>query len=75
MAADRGLTMILIECEIARTGQRVALPVRGAEQLAALGVVRLPTPKPDERYRQPSPLTMADTWRNGTFVPGTPVRY
>lgn len=75
MAADRGLTMIMVEVELVRTGQRVTLPLSGAEQLAALGVVRLPPPKPDARYRQPAPLTLSDTWRNGTFVPGVPVHY
>lgn len=75
MAADRGLTMIMVEVELVRTGQRVTLPMSGAEELAALGVVRLPEPKADERYRQPAPLPLASTWRNGTFVPGVPVHY
>ena len=62
--------MILIECEIVSTGNRVRLPLSEAERLARIGAVRLPEPRPDLRYAKPSPLPIESTWIGGRFNPG-----
>lgn len=67
--------MTLVECTVVANGVRVWLPFEQAQRLAALGAVRLPTPKPDLRYAAPSRQPLSATWRGGAFVPGVPVRY
>lgn len=62
--------MTLIECEVTSSpGATVWLPYETAMRLAALGSVRLPKPKPDERYRKPGALPLASTWQDGRFWP------
>jgi hypothetical protein len=61
--------MILIECVISETGGRVHLPYEQAHKLAALGRVKLPEPKADNRFRKPGALPLAQTWQDGRFWP------
>lgn len=66
--------MHLIECRTRSTGALVRLPYDEAVRLAALGRVTLPTPQPDERFRQPGALPLASTWQAGRFWPGYSTR-
>lgn len=59
----------LIECEVVATGEKAWLPFDVAHHMAALGRVRLPAPKPDMRYAQPSALPLSSSWQDGKFWP------